>query len=428
MKYLKIQNNGTLDIRLVGLMGGTTKSEDQYKIGKFGTGLKYVLAFLFRENIDFKIFIDNNPVNISIEKENIAGQDFEIICINNQRTSITTKMGMDWKPWMIIRELYSNALDEGEAIHELTEEIKPEKGKTIFYIELVPEIMKVYNNWNKYFIVGNEPMYENENFAIHPSGETLKIYKHGILIYENKKSKSVFNYDIKNAKINELREYKEVPSYDLYKCICNLDENSIEYFLENCTEDHYEGEMDYNWDFLGDGKFSDKWNKTIGNAKLIHKKAMEDIIARGLEIDLSSIIQVPVALYRALTKKYKGIGALRVADKVGDFYEVYDERLENKINQCLEILEQAGYFIDPELKFIYGIFGDKGVLAKVDLDKKEILISEKHLETSMFKTCTMLVEENEHYKTGLQDCSRGFQQHFIDLFAQKMFDKEGIKL
>ena len=428
MKYLKIQNDGQLDIRLVALIGGTTKDEDQYKIGKFGTGLKYVLAFLFRNNIDFKIFIDDKLVNVSIEKETIAKQIFEIICINNQRTSITTKMGMDWKAWMIVREIYSNALDEGGAVYELTEDVKPEKGKTVFYIELVPEIMKVYNNWNKYFIVGNEPMFENDDFAIHPSGETLKLYKHGILIYEDKNVKSVFNYDIKNAKINELREYKDTVSYDLYRCICNLDNKSIEYFLENCTEDHYEGKMDYSWDFLGDGRFSEEWSKTIGNAELIHKKAIDDIVARGLEIDLSAVIMVPVVLYRALTKKFKGIGALRVADKIGDFFEIYNAHLESKIKECLEILEQAGYFIDPELKFIHGIFGDKKVLAKVDLDKKEILISEKHLEKSLFDTCAMLVEENEHYKTGHEDCSRAFQQHFIDLFTQKMLDKEGIKL
>ena len=44
MKYLKIRNRGELDIRLVSLMGGTTISGNSYKIGRFGTGLKYSLA------------------------------------------------------------------------------------------------------------------------------------------------------------------------------------------------------------------------------------------------------------------------------------------------------------------------------------------------------------------------------------------------
>src|SRR5687767_6513942 len=120
MKYLKIQNNGELDIRLVALMGGTTKANDRYKIGQFGTGLKYTLAFLFRNNLEFKIFCGEQEVSIHTEVEDIRGEKFEIICINGQRTSITTKMGEDWKPWMIIRELWCNALDEGGAEKEIT--------------------------------------------------------------------------------------------------------------------------------------------------------------------------------------------------------------------------------------------------------------------------------------------------------------------
>ena len=64
MKYLKIQNQGLLDIRLVALMGGTTKANDEYKIGQFGTGLKYTLAYLIRNNIDFKIFVGTEEIKV----------------------------------------------------------------------------------------------------------------------------------------------------------------------------------------------------------------------------------------------------------------------------------------------------------------------------------------------------------------------------
>jgi hypothetical protein len=90
MKYLKIQNNGELDIRLIALMGGTTKSNDEFKIGQFGTGLKYTLAYLYRNNLAFKIFVGEQEVKVHIETEDIGGEIFEIICINGHRTSITT--------------------------------------------------------------------------------------------------------------------------------------------------------------------------------------------------------------------------------------------------------------------------------------------------------------------------------------------------
>src|SRR6185312_2743617 len=152
MKYLKIQNDGELDIRLVALMGGTTKSKDKFKIGQFGTGLKYTLAFLFRNNIDFKIMVGTEEVKISLEKELIKDEVFEIICINGNRTSITTKMGEDWFAWMIVRELWCNALDEGGAIREETEIIEGEAGKTTFYIQIDMQIANVLKEWDKYFI------------------------------------------------------------------------------------------------------------------------------------------------------------------------------------------------------------------------------------------------------------------------------------
>jgi len=43
MQYLKIQNSGLLPEELLYLMGGTTKTEDEYKIGKFGTGCRKVI-------------------------------------------------------------------------------------------------------------------------------------------------------------------------------------------------------------------------------------------------------------------------------------------------------------------------------------------------------------------------------------------------
>ena len=95
MKYLKISNEGLLDIRLIALMGGTTKSGSYEKIGHFGTGLKYTMAFLFRNKVEFKIFVGTEEVKVHIEEEQIGETLFEIICIDGHRTSITTQMGED---------------------------------------------------------------------------------------------------------------------------------------------------------------------------------------------------------------------------------------------------------------------------------------------------------------------------------------------
>lgn len=424
MKYLKIQNKGELDIRLIALMGGTTKAENPFKIGEFGSGLKYTLAYLFRNNVDFKIFIGNKPVDIQIETEDINGDIFEIICINGHRTSITTKMGKDWEAWMIVRELWSNALDEGNAIKESTETLIGDHGTTTFYIQVTAEIKAVILNWTNYFIHDKEPLFESETHAIYSGGDSFRLYKNGILIHEDKKQIGLFSYDVKDATLNELREFKGTTTYEVVKALSMANSKVITYYLENIKEEHYEGKMDYNWYV----SFAPAWRDTIGNAKLIHQKAVDIIKDKQPETDLSGMIVVPEQVYKFLSKQFDGIGSLRTADKVNEFFEIHSQPLLDRINEGLTVLEACDYFIHPELSFICGVFGNKNVMAQVNIDSKQIYLSERLLDQPVFGICTMLIEENEHFRTGMDDETRAFQQHFINLYAKTLMDKNSINI
>lgn len=426
MKYLKIQNNGVLDIRLVALMGGTTKAADRYKIGQFGTGLKYTLAFLFRNNLAFKIFAGTEEVKIHTEVENIRNEAFEIICINNQRTSITTRMGENWEAWMIIRELWCNALDEGGAVKEVTTLAEGTEGCTAFYVQIDSQIQRVLDNWHKYFIHDQEAIFSNIECALYPAGDKFCIYKQGVLIYEHKEAKSVFSYDFKCADINELREFRGSPSQAVVNSLSNANEAAARYFLENIRDDHFEGSdtMDYNWY----RSFGDSWRKVIGNAKLIYQKVLNDIKARGSKPDETSLLVIPQRLYQFLTKQFEGVGALHVASKIGDFYEDYDEVVENKIKQGLVILEACEYPMHPELEFVYGFFEDKKTLAKVSLNEKKIYVSKAFLQKPLSAIVAMLIEENEHFNTGFEDNTREFQQHFIDLYTRELLKRNSVEV
>ncbi len=424
MKYLKIQNTGLLDIRLVALMGGTTKSKDVFKIGQFGTGLKYTLAYLFRNNLDFKIFIGKEEVKISTEFEEIRGERFEIICINGHRTSITTKMGEDWEAWMIIRELWCNALDEGGQQKEEVEVCEGLEETTTFFVQIDSKFREVLDNWRTYFIHDLKPISTTPNYDIYSGGDSFRIYKHGVLIYENKKHIGVFSYDIKNAQINELREFQGSHNRAVLEALSTASSEAITYFLENITDAHYEGDMDYNWYI----SFGEHWKETIGNAKLIHQGAVDIIKSRGAQIDMDGTIVVPEKLYKFLTKEFKGIGLLMTADAINEFYEIHSETLMGKIKKALTILEECEYFISPELKFICGIFGNKQTLAQVNTSTKEIYVSERFIDLTLFQTCAMIIEENAHFTTGFSDHTREFQQHFINLYTKTLLDKNAIKL
>lgn len=425
MKYLKITNDGELDIRLVALMGGTTKASDKYKIGQFGTGLKYTLAFLFRNNLEFKIMVGAEEVKIHTEKEEIRGEVFEIICINGQRTSITTKMGEDWEAWTIVRELWCNALDEGGAVKEETELVTNEPGKTSFFIQIDRQIQDVLKNWVKYFIHDQVAIFKNKSFAIYPAGERLCIYKQGVLVYQDEHRKGVFSYDIADADLNELREFKGSLGWSIVKCLSNCNEAAASYFIENVTDAHYEGsEMDFNWW----ESFGTAWTNVIGSGKIIYQKVLDEIIHRGGSPDLAGLIIVPENVYKALTKQFEGIGALRVASKITDFFETYNAETENKIKQGLVILETCGYPMHPELEFKYGFFEDKRVQARVSLDAKKVYISNAMIQQPLFVIVSMLIEENEHFNTGLEGKTREFQQHFINLYTRQLLAGKEIEI
>lgn len=427
MKYLKISNEGLIDIRLVALMGGTTKSTNEYKIGQFGTGLKYTLAYLFRNNIDFKIYAGTEEVKLSTEVEVIRDEEFEIICINGQRTSITTKMGEDWEAWMIIRELWCNALDEGNAERDVVTETYGTENTTSFFIQVDIMFQSVLDNWGDYFIHNQEPLCDNVSSKIYAGGNSLRIYKQGVLIHEIQHTKSLFSYDISNAQINELREFKGSPMMVVAHALSQANEKVASYFLDNITDEYYEGagDMDYEWFTPA---WNESWVKVLGTAKLIHPKAVEDANAMGITIDAKSLVVVPKCVFKALTKQFDGISSLRIASKAGEFHENYNQETENQINQACAILDTCGYVVHPELKFIYGFFEDKRVLARVDMDKKEVLISNTLLNKSLFEVVATVVEENEHFNTGLSDQTREFQQHFIYLFTKQLLNANKVEI
>lgn len=425
MKYFKIANKGLLDIRLVSLMGGTTKRGNDYKIGKFGSGLKYALAWLIRNNIDFKIFIGNEPVKIETKQEFIQGTNFDVLYINGERTSISSSMGIDWEAWMIVREILCNAIDEGEFIKEITDAPMGQEGWTTFCLQLIDGIKDTVDKWDNYFLHDMKPIYETADFAIYPPSDKLSLYKNGVLIHREKETKKgVFSYDIKNASINELREYKGYMGMDITYIIKALDKRSAEIFLTNLNEDCFEHSMDYN--YFGD--WAQTWKDTIGQAKIISSEDLAQFRAKGVPIDESSLIVLPPTLYRSLSNRFDGISAVRRADKVSAFYETFDSELELKIKSALAILESCNYEVHPELKFIYGEFGNKNVFARVNTDEKTVMFSTELKNKSMFAIVACIIEEDAHFKTGHEDETRAFQQYWIDLYTKTLLEKNEVVL
>ena len=52
MNYLKIRSKGKIDIEALSLLGASSKRGDETKIGQFGSGNKFAIAYLLRNNYE----------------------------------------------------------------------------------------------------------------------------------------------------------------------------------------------------------------------------------------------------------------------------------------------------------------------------------------------------------------------------------------
>lgn len=276
-KNIVFRNKGLLSLIDLTTMGDSSKREDDSKIGKFDSGLKYAIALLYRNNINFEIWSGKTKFKVGSiikidevankSKELLTIEEFEIpfekgdegLCNQCECTNYGTKsnntstfqcegikceetfqqhnkdcyeqvkeihttafspqLGYNWKLWMAFRELYSNTLDEGgdvsfiEGLDQTDYSSIDETNIIIYSCEKVENIIK---NWNNYFLDPKlKSLNKDNNLKIYPNPEgTLKLYKQGILIYADKKIKARYCYDYKYASIDERRALNDKLSFE----------------------------------------------------------------------------------------------------------------------------------------------------------------------------------------------------------------------
>jgi hypothetical protein len=109
--FLAFINDGVLEIELVKLLGVSVKETDD-PIGFFGTGLKYALATALRLGGTVTIITGGLRYEVSGKDITLRDKQFTQVMLNDEPLGFTTELGKQWEAWMVVRELYSNALDE----------------------------------------------------------------------------------------------------------------------------------------------------------------------------------------------------------------------------------------------------------------------------------------------------------------------------
>lgn len=209
-----ITNPGTMDLNGLRLFGASSKRQSNEKIGFFGSGVKYAISWMLRNEIDFQLWINGEPIDITTQDIEMRGTSYKEILIGGERTSITTEMGPKWKAWMSIRELYSNAIDEGgEMIISDNYSDFIGENRTTFVITDEERYREVIENQDFYFSRGREIIYEDDRLIIYQRHKMgAGFYINGVLVSESQVTEEGYGYQLKINRylINEERSISDM--------------------------------------------------------------------------------------------------------------------------------------------------------------------------------------------------------------------------
>lgn len=412
MNYIKITNRGQIEPQALHLVGASTKRNDASKIGQFGSGNKYALAYLIRNQYNPKIYSGTQEIEISTVKESFRGEEFNIVCINGEKTSITSEMGKDWKFWQAVREIYCNAIDEGGHSIEFVQNIEPIEGFTQFYIENKGEVMEFMSNFDTFFANPNKVLFECEHGRIlKKSGTTANIFRKGIRCHNSQKQSS-YDYDFSNIAVNEDRLVMYSWQIDekiwklIYSCtdkevirniICKTDSSD---FIEGCISDIAS---------IDSSHMSNEFKEVLSDLK-IAPKGMSGLLNAE---EYASTVVVPTKVFesvRGVLSDDNVASKFRISSNGAFFRKIeYTKLYEATMTKALEFLKEVGMEIPYEIHL--AVFDNKNILGCAY--KGEIFVSETCMEKGINEVVNTLIEEYIHIKYEVQDETRVMQTALI---------------
>lgn len=420
MNYLKISNKGLMDINSLKLLGASSKRGDTSKIGMFGSGNKYALAYLLRNNYEVLIYSGKDEIKLTTKLTKLRDKEFNVICINGEETSITTEFGKDWEFWQAIREIYCNAVDEGGYNMEYVSTIIPFETETHFYIRTRPEVTEFVSHFDDYFAQNKKVLFEcKQGKILAKSGNSkLTLYRKGIKCFETK-YESIFDYDLSEIDIDENRlvKYSWYVAPEIWNLVyrCN-NEELIRTILFGCGDDKY---IEHN-----SGEYSSP-NTSLMSKEYINVLNTIEIAPSNMSGLLNteerqSVTIIPSKIFEQ-AKSHITNENLPTKFKVykGHIYrEIKIDNLhQSTLNKAYDFFKECNYTKPLQYDVKVGIFEDKKVLGFADMNNNEIVLSDNCLDKGVQCVIEVMIEEFIHLKYEVKDETRGFQNSIITEFV-----------
>jgi len=423
MKFLEIKSRGEMAPQALSLIGASTKRGDDSTIGMFGSGLKYAIASVTRQDIPFMVFSGKREIKITTKEVIFADKPFNVICIDGKETSLTDSMGTeDWAGvFPFIREIYSNAIDEDEnATIKIVDNVFSEAGYTKYYINATPDILLLIANFKDYFPKANDALFSSHLYGdIHTGGGNIRLFRKGILSYHEEREKSLFNYNLLNVEINESRILRNI--YDA--------RNKVGYLIESCTEKGLlrrwiRGLSGSDGNLFEHSCILSEWQTLVDNPVLVdvileskyYPMMMDDMLDTE---DKKGRVGLPLDVLSRFLKYAPDADILGLNSQGTGATQLYVEKtpspaLFDKVADSLSRLKKTKYSSRIRNEIKYCKFNSQDVLGTAA--EKTIWLSIKLEDYSIDEISKIIIEEQEHLISGYGDETRQFQNHLFNLY------------
>lgn len=421
--YVCFENKGEVPVNAFKLLGASSKRGDSSKIGYFGTGLKYAIAVMLKQGIEFKVFSGEKEIKIGTRKTKFLDDDILVMTVNGEKTSITIDAGVDWLPWFAIREIYSNAIDENGTML-LNQPAEAKAGYTRIFIDADAEPLKdIFTNWGAYFTQSRNPVYRNSYGSLYsklPTFPEYVVFRKGIRVYESRKH-SVFDYDLPEVQINESRvaihdwQVKENSS----ELLASSDLACIKEFLKlfkNPRRGDFIEWSDGFWDYTGTYTFSADWVDALSDFRLVPAN-----YAGHYDITETTIV-LPDKLIDKLKQRFGD--AINTAGDNKDKFIVLENVDKAPLQKFLTVFSRAGF--DWEIEKIDIVkFNDNDLLGQAK-DGRVLLSENLFSPVHRHLVAATLIEEIAHAKTGYSDCTREMQNFLFNTITNLAKELSGV--
>lgn len=379
---LIFQNNGVIDRKSITAFGVSSK-ENPGAIGYFGTGLKYAIAVLLRNNCKITIFAGKDKLEFGTTKRKLRVNDFSFVTMNRRALDFTTEVGKNWELWMAYRELYCNATDEGGEVYVLPAPLESSRDDSTTIVVEGARFEAIHDA-RESIILSSKPIIEHPALNVHP-GRSNFIYYKGVRVMELSQP-SLYTYNLQgHATLTEDRtlSYFWEPSSRLKSVVASTTNKTFILDVVTAPQDTFEHALTFE-------------NVNVGEvfAEVV------TTLAKSFDTRLN---KAAVAACRTMLSN-------RFKDSAGtELSELDKKRLARAVSFC----RQLGFPVSEYPIHTSEYLGAE-VLGMAAMDERVIYLSKRAFMLGTKVLAGTLLEEYLHLKHNLLDESRGMQNFLID--------------